>query len=85
MCLKTGEQTEIVRKQIDESPYPSVICGDFNAVPNSYTYFKIKGDRQDVFLSKSFGIGKSYDALALLYGSTISCPIIILTLTNFKW
>ena len=42
MCLKTGEQTEIVRKQIDESPYPSVICGDFNAVPNSYTYFKIK-------------------------------------------
>lgn len=61
---KQGEQTEIVRKQIDESPYPSVICGDFNAVPNSYTYFKIKGDRQDVFLSKSFGIGKSYDALA---------------------
>lgn len=61
---KQGVQTDLVRDQLDNCPYPSVICGDFNSVPNSYTYFKIKGDRQDAFLSKSFGIGKSYNALA---------------------
>ena len=40
------------------------MCGDFNDVPNSYTYFTIRGLRQDAFLQKDFGIGKSFNALA---------------------
>lgn len=59
-----GVQAIIVRNAIDKSPYPSVICGDFNDVPNSYTYFHIRGKRQDAFLAASFGVGRSYDALA---------------------
>jgi len=62
--LLRGKQTETIRKLTDLSPYPSVICGDFNDVPNSYTYFRIRGQRQDAFLSSSFGIGRSYNALA---------------------
>ena len=58
------EQADMVRKTIDKSPYPSFVCGDFNDVPNSYTYFKIRGGLQDAFLATSFGIGKSYNALA---------------------
>jgi len=63
--IKRGQQANIVRATIDESPYPSVVCGDFNDVPNSYTYAHIKGaTRNDVFLSKGQGIGRTYIALA---------------------
>jgi endonuclease/exonuclease/phosphatase family metal-dependent hydrolase len=55
-----GYQADTVRRHLDASPYPVVICGDFNDVPNSYTYFHIKGDRQDAFISSSFGIGRTY-------------------------
>jgi endonuclease/exonuclease/phosphatase family metal-dependent hydrolase len=33
-------------------------------VPNSYAYSHIKGNRQDVFLKKGFGIGRSFISLA---------------------
>jgi len=55
-----GYQADTVRKQLDACTRPYVICGDFNDVPNSYTYFHIRGDLQDAFIAKSFGIGRSY-------------------------
>jgi len=55
-----AEQAIEVRKQLDQSPYPGIICGDFNDIPNSYTYFKIRGDWQDAFIRKGFGIGRTY-------------------------
>ncbi|MES2372012.1 MAG: endonuclease/exonuclease/phosphatase family protein [Bacteroidota bacterium] len=61
---RRGIQAKMVRNEIDKSPYPSIICGDFNDVPNSYAYFHIKGERQDVFLKKGFGVGRTFIALA---------------------
>lgn len=61
---KRGLQADLVQKAIKESPYPTVICGDFNDVPNSYTYFNIRGDMQDAFLKKDFGIGRTFISLA---------------------
>ncbi|MDQ2720717.1 MAG: endonuclease/exonuclease/phosphatase family protein [Bacteroidota bacterium] len=63
--LKTGyefryRQSELVKQKIAESPYPAVICGDFNDVPNSNTYFEVKGNLQDAFLKSGFGIGRSF-------------------------
>ena len=55
-----GDQAEEVRAQLDKSPYPAIICGDFNDVPNSYAYFTIRGGWQDAFLQKGFGIGRTY-------------------------
>ncbi|TMI96450.1 MAG: endonuclease/exonuclease/phosphatase [Bacteroidetes bacterium] len=57
-------QTVIVRNQIQSSPYPVIFCGDFNDIPNSYTYYKIRGDMQDAFLEKGFGIGRTFTALS---------------------
>ena len=54
------EQAMIVSEQLRASPYPAIICGDFNDVPNSSTYFKIKGDFQDAFLQKGRGIGRTF-------------------------
>ena len=61
---RRGIQANMVKDEMDKSPYPSVICGDFNDVPNSYAYFRIKGQRQDAFLQKGFAIGRSFIALA---------------------
>ncbi|HEY4154643.1 MAG TPA: endonuclease/exonuclease/phosphatase family protein, partial [Puia sp.] len=55
-----GYQADTVRKYLDSSPYPVIMCGDFNDVPNSYTYFHIKGNRQDAFIARNFGIGRTY-------------------------
>ncbi len=55
-----GYQADTVRRRLDASPYPLVLCGDFNDVPNSYTYFHIRGNLQDAFIAKCFGIGRSY-------------------------
>jgi endonuclease/exonuclease/phosphatase family metal-dependent hydrolase len=54
-----SQQANIVKNMLDNSEHPEIICGDFNDVPNSYTYFTIKGDRQDAF-NKSFGLGRTF-------------------------
>ena len=58
------DQVEIVRNELDKSPYPEIICGDFNDVPNSYTYFRIKGERKDAFVQKGHGLGRTYANLS---------------------
>jgi endonuclease/exonuclease/phosphatase family metal-dependent hydrolase len=52
-------QAEVLNKKIKESPYPVIVCGDFNDVPNSYTYFTVKGNLQDAFLKKGSGMGRT--------------------------
>lgn len=53
-------QAEMVHQQIEASPYPVIVCGDFNDVPNSNTYFKVKGSLQDAFLQTGFFIGRTF-------------------------
>jgi endonuclease/exonuclease/phosphatase family metal-dependent hydrolase len=55
-----SSQADLVRAELDRSPYPLVMCGDFNDVPNSYAYFRIRGNRRDAFSEKGFGIGRTY-------------------------
>jgi endonuclease/exonuclease/phosphatase family metal-dependent hydrolase len=59
-----SKQAELVRREMDDSPYPTILCGDFNDVPNSFTYFKVKGDCNDAFLMSGFGIGRSFASLS---------------------
>ncbi len=53
-------QAQVVNQKIAESPYPVVITGDFNDVPNSNTYFTIRGKLQDAFLKQGYWIGRTY-------------------------
>jgi endonuclease/exonuclease/phosphatase family metal-dependent hydrolase len=57
---KRAEQVNSVRKEIDESPYPVILCGDFNDTPSSYVYHKIKQKLEDAFVESGYGMGKSY-------------------------
>lgn len=59
-----SSQADIARQIMDDSPYPSIFCGDLNDTPNSYTYFTIRGDMQDAFLEKGFGIGRTFSSLS---------------------
>ena len=59
-----GYQADLVREHLDASPYPEIVCGDFNDVPNSYTYFRIKGDRKDAFIRSSSGLGRTFARLS---------------------
>ena len=54
------DQANLASSIIRQSPYPAILCGDFNDVPNSYTYFKMKGNLQDAFIKKGWGLGRSF-------------------------
>ena len=47
-------QVEAVRAAIDASPYPVIVCGDFNDVPASYAYRHVSQGLKDAFLTTSF-------------------------------
>lgn len=53
-------QARMMRGKIDESPYPVIVCGDFNDTHTSYAYNKVKGNRKDAFKSSGRGIGRTY-------------------------
>lgn len=44
--------------------YPQIICGDFNDVPGSYVYTKVKGKLSDAFVGKGSGLGRTYRNIA---------------------
>ncbi len=52
------KQAEMMRHLIDSSPYPVVLCGDFNEPPVSYCYRAITGDDMcDAFCESGTGWG----------------------------
>lgn len=57
-------QVDVINQVLNDSPYPLIFCGDLNDVPNSYTYYQLRGDMQDAFLKKGFGIGRTFSALS---------------------
>ena len=49
-----NNQAREVRKNIDASPYPVIVVGDFNAIPLSYAYRHIKKGLHDAWLETSW-------------------------------
>lgn len=48
---------------IDSSPYPVIVCGDFNETPYSYVYGKMNKLLTNAFEEKGSGFGYSYNHL----------------------
>lgn len=58
-----AKEADSIASIISRSPYPVLICGDFNDLPGSYVYTKIKGDLRDVFSDKGIGLGRTYNQI----------------------
>jgi len=54
-------QVEILSSHIAQSPYPTIICGDFNDPPISYSYRKVRGKQKDAFVEAGAGRSTTYN------------------------
>jgi len=59
-----SEQAQKVAAALNASPYPVILGGDFNEIPNSYTYFLLRGDRLDAFHEKGWGLGRTFSHIS---------------------
>lgn len=57
-------QADMIASLLADSPYPVIVTADLNDVPNSYTYFTVRGTLQDAFLQKGYGIGRTFRGLS---------------------
>lgn len=62
--LKRKLQAERIRAEMEKSPYPLIICGDFNDVPNSYAYHTIGKGLKNAFEERGTGIGRTFSGIA---------------------
>jgi endonuclease/exonuclease/phosphatase family metal-dependent hydrolase len=65
--LKKGFEMRVpetfkLRKSLENSPYPVILCGDLNDTPVSYTYRQlIKTGLKDAFTESGRGYGNTYN------------------------
>lgn len=57
---KRGEQVRDVIEHIENCPYKSIICGDFNDTPMSYSFRKLYQGRKDTFKEAGNGFAATY-------------------------
>ena len=58
--IRRAEQVELVEPYIKSSPYPVIVCGDFNDTPSSYAYHTISDNLTDAFCESGKGFGQTY-------------------------
>lgn len=55
-----SEETQVLREWIQESPYPVLVCGDFNEMPYGYVYGEIRNLLSNAFEEAGHGFGFSF-------------------------
>ena len=58
--VKRSEQAKQIIDHVSQSPYPVILCGDFNDTPNSYCYRQFSELLIDSFKESGKGIGNTY-------------------------
>jgi len=53
-------QAQVVKENINRSPFPVIVAGDFNDTPVSYAYRKIRKGFKDSFVNSGYGAGFTY-------------------------
>lgn len=62
--LKRQIQADRIRAEVKKSPYPVIINGDFNDVPNSYAYHTIGSGMNNAFVEKGGGLGRTFSGIS---------------------
>lgn len=50
-----------IKKHMNQSPYPIIVCGDFNDTPHSFAYHQLSEGLDDAFVKTGFGFGRTYN------------------------
>lgn len=58
--LRRAVQAEEVAELVNTFNGRSIVCGDFNDIPVSYTYHHTKGNLKDAFVERGNGYGATY-------------------------
>ena len=61
--MKRAIQVMELKELITASPYPVIVCGDFNSTPVSYVYNEMSSILQDAFISKGSHFGTTYNKM----------------------
>lgn len=64
---KRAEQADMIHAEIKRSPYPVLICGDFNDTPASYTYHRTLKGLTDGFCDSGSGYQYTFRQLYKLW------------------
>lgn len=59
--IARAHQVEQLLEHINESPYPVIVCGDFNDIPTSYTYNQLARTLENAFVEAGSGVGATYN------------------------
>ena len=64
--LKSGfifraSQARKLADHIGKSPFPVIVCGDFNDTPVSFTYRMVRGELKDAFVESGWGVSNTYN------------------------
>jgi endonuclease/exonuclease/phosphatase family metal-dependent hydrolase len=62
--IKHHWQSNNMRREIDKSIFPVIVCGDLNDLPNSYAYNTIGKGLNNTFKEKGSLIGSTYDGIS---------------------
>ena len=54
------KEVKDIRQAVQDSPYPVLLAGDFNAVPNSYEYYQLVTGLDDAFVKVGRGSATSF-------------------------
>lgn len=54
------DQIKKIREGVENSPYPVIVAGDFNSVPNSYEYYHLSEGLEDAFMTTGKGSATSF-------------------------
>jgi endonuclease/exonuclease/phosphatase (EEP) superfamily protein YafD len=60
MAKLRATQAETLSELIAQSPYPVLLAGDLNAVPQSYVYRRAGKGLKDTFRERGWGLGVTY-------------------------
>ena len=59
--IKRAAQADAITESISKSPYPVIVCGDFNDSPFSYAYHRIASELSDSFVESGIGFAPTYN------------------------
>ena len=59
--LLRSAQVDDLAEYISRLKHRTLVCGDFNDVPTSYTYHKISKELNDAFVGSGVGVGDTYN------------------------